>query len=72
MHLLKAQDVPAVMRLLSDERAVRLSRRAFLRSTGVAGSGLLLGIALGSQHRFAAAAATDVRVSAGGVRANRT
>jgi isoquinoline 1-oxidoreductase beta subunit len=55
MHLLKAQDVPAVMRLLSDERAVRLSRRAFLRSTGVAGSGLLLGIALGSQHRFAAA-----------------
>ena len=55
MHLLKAEDAPSFLRALSSERALRLSRRAFLRSTGVAGSGLLLGIALGSNHRFAGA-----------------
>jgi isoquinoline 1-oxidoreductase beta subunit len=55
MLALQPEDAPAFLRALRVERPIRLSRRAFLRSTGMAGSGLLLGIGLSTQHRYAAA-----------------
>jgi isoquinoline 1-oxidoreductase beta subunit len=48
-------DAAAFLGRLSPSRATRLSRRDFLKATGTAGSGLLLGIALPLGGRFASA-----------------
>src|SRR5215467_3146739 len=55
MHSLIESDVSAVLARLTTTRATRLSRREFLQATGLAGTGLLLGIALPLSSRFALA-----------------
>ena len=55
MHSQMDLDAPSFLARLSTSRATRLSRRHFLKATGTAGSGLLLGIGLPLGGRFASA-----------------
>jgi isoquinoline 1-oxidoreductase beta subunit len=55
MDRLAASDATAILAQLSETRATKLSRRAFLQATGAAGGGLMLAIALAPGGRLARA-----------------
>src|SRR5262245_25157995 len=53
MHALMNTDAAEILARLTPYRAATLTRREFLRATGLAGGGLMLGIALPLGGRFA-------------------